>query len=177
MFGEDWEEKEETLLENRQKYVRASVDLWPPLFSINVKGFINNVKTALGATNPAVRTAAITLLGVMYLYMGAPLRMFFEDEKPALLSQIDAEFEKVGTFIFCTKRDWRVTTSSPPKRMTHGNLFVCVSPTQMQGQSPPAPIRFTKKAVAEDEADGGEEQEECGGAQDIMDLLPRTDIR
>ncbi|XP_056137707.1 cytoskeleton-associated protein 5 isoform X3 [Lampris incognitus] len=62
---------------------------------INVKGFINNVKTALGATNPAVRTAAITLLGVMYLYMGAPLRMFFEDGKPALLAQIDAEFEKM----------------------------------------------------------------------------------
>uniref|UniRef100_A0A673JVG3 TOG domain-containing protein n=1 Tax=Sinocyclocheilus rhinocerous TaxID=307959 RepID=A0A673JVG3_9TELE len=62
---------------------------------INVKAFINNVKTALGATNPAVRTSAITLLGVMYLYMGAPLRMFFEDEKPALLSQIDAEFEKM----------------------------------------------------------------------------------
>ncbi|CAB1322741.1 unnamed protein product [Coregonus sp. 'balchen'] len=62
---------------------------------INVKGFINNVKTALGATNPAVRTAAITLLGVMYLYMGAPLRMFFEDEKPALLKQIDDEFEKM----------------------------------------------------------------------------------
>lgn len=43
----------------------------------------------------AVRTAAITLLGVMYLYVGPPLRMFFEDEKPALLSQIDVEFEKV----------------------------------------------------------------------------------
>lgn len=80
---------------------RALVDFWPPpLFSINVKAFINNVKTALGATNPAVRTAAITLLGVMFLYMGAPLRMFFEDEKPALLSQIDAEFEKVATLIF-----------------------------------------------------------------------------
>ncbi|XP_067444811.1 cytoskeleton-associated protein 5 isoform X1 [Thunnus thynnus] len=111
---------------------------------INVKAFINNVKTALGATNPAVRTAAITLLGVMYLYMGAPLRMFFEDEKPALLAQIDAEFEK------------------------------------MQGQSPPAPIRFTKKAATEEEGDDGEEQEEegggGGGGQDIMDLLPRTDI-
>uniref|UniRef100_A0A096LRA5 Cytoskeleton associated protein 5 n=1 Tax=Poecilia formosa TaxID=48698 RepID=A0A096LRA5_POEFO len=93
---------------------------------IKVKGFINNVKTALGATNPAVRTAAIALLGVMYLYMGQPLRMFFEDEKPALLAQIDAEFEK------------------------------------MQGQSPPAPIRSTKK-TAEEEGD-------------IMDLLPRTDI-
>lgn len=68
------------------------------LCSINVKAFINNVKTALGATNPGVRTAAITLLGVMYLYMGAPLRMFFEDEKPALLAQIDAEFEKVWMY-------------------------------------------------------------------------------
>uniref|UniRef100_A0AAQ6AIL5 TOG domain-containing protein n=1 Tax=Amphiprion ocellaris TaxID=80972 RepID=A0AAQ6AIL5_AMPOC len=109
---------------------------------INVKGFINNVKTALGATNPAVRTAAIALLGVMYLYMGAPLRMFFEDEKPALLAQIDAEFEK------------------------------------MQGQSPPAPIRSTKKSsAAEEDGDDGEEQDEDGGGgQDIMDLLPRTDI-
>ncbi|XP_074532874.1 cytoskeleton-associated protein 5 isoform X4 [Halichoeres trimaculatus] len=109
---------------------------------INVKAFINNVKTALAATNPAVRTSAITLLGVMYLYMGAPLRMFFEDEKPALLSQIDAEFEK------------------------------------MQGQSPPAPIRCVRKAAAEDAGDEGEEQDEDGGGggQDIMDLLPRTDI-
>ncbi|XP_040836133.1 cytoskeleton-associated protein 5 isoform X2 [Ochotona curzoniae] len=62
---------------------------------LNVKAFINNVKTALAATNPAVRTSAITLLGVMYLYVGPSLRMFFEDEKPALLAQIDAEFEKM----------------------------------------------------------------------------------
>ena len=46
----------------------------------------------------AVRISAITLLGVMFLYVGAPLRMFFEDEKTALLSQIDAEFEKVFLF-------------------------------------------------------------------------------
>lgn len=62
---------------------------------LNVKAFISNVKTALAATNPAVRTSAITLLGMMYLYVGPSLRMFFEDEKPALLSQIDAEFEKM----------------------------------------------------------------------------------
>ncbi|XP_016324605.1 cytoskeleton-associated protein 5-like isoform X2 [Sinocyclocheilus anshuiensis] len=107
---------------------------------INVKAFINNVKTALGATNPAVRTSAIALLGVMYLYMGAPLRMFFEDEKPALLSQIDAEFEK------------------------------------MQGQSPPAPIRGTKKAGADEEGDAAEEEEVDSGAGDSVDVLPRTDI-
>lgn len=50
----------------------------------------------------------------------------------------------------------------------------------MQGHSPPAPIRFTKKAAIEEEGDEGGEQEEDGvgggGGQDIMDLLPRTDI-
>ena len=29
------------------------------------------------------------------MYVGQTLRMFFEEEKPALLQQIDAEFEKV----------------------------------------------------------------------------------
>ena len=31
------------------------------------------------------------------MYLGAQLRMFFEDEKPAILQQIDAAFEKVKT--------------------------------------------------------------------------------
>uniref|UniRef100_A0A8C5CKT9 Cytoskeleton-associated protein 5-like n=1 Tax=Gadus morhua TaxID=8049 RepID=A0A8C5CKT9_GADMO len=66
---------------------------------VNVKAFITNVKTALGATNPAVRTAAVSLLGVMFLYLGASLRVFFEDEKAALLSQIDTEFQRVGAAI------------------------------------------------------------------------------
>ncbi|XP_041131706.1 cytoskeleton-associated protein 5-like isoform X3 [Polyodon spathula] len=106
---------------------------------INVKAFINNVKTALGATNPAVRTSAIALLGVMYLYMGTPLRMFFEDEKPALLTQIDAEFEK------------------------------------MQGQTPPAPFRGSIKKGGQDESEEAEEPDDEGG-NDVMDLLPRSDI-
>uniref|UniRef100_A0AAR2LCI5 TOG domain-containing protein n=1 Tax=Pygocentrus nattereri TaxID=42514 RepID=A0AAR2LCI5_PYGNA len=109
-----------------------------PFDRINVKAFINNVKAALAATNPAVRTAAISLLAAMYLYMGAPLRMFFEDEKAALLSQIDAEFEK------------------------------------MKGQTPPAPIRGCSKASGGEEADAQEEEAE--GGEDVVDLLPRTDI-
>ena len=32
----------------------------------------------------------------MHMYMGSQLRMFLEDEKPALLSQIDAEFARVA---------------------------------------------------------------------------------
>lgn len=46
----------------------------------------------------AVRTAAISLLSTLYLYVGATLRVFFEEEKPALLQQIDAEFEKVDLY-------------------------------------------------------------------------------
>uniref|UniRef100_A0A670Z097 Cytoskeleton associated protein 5 n=1 Tax=Pseudonaja textilis TaxID=8673 RepID=A0A670Z097_PSETE len=106
---------------------------------LNVKAFISNVRTALGATNPAVRTSAITLLGVMFLYVGPPLRMFFEDEKPALLSQIDAEFEKV------------------------------------QGQTPPAATRgSTRHNIGSDDGEEGEEQEDSGN--DVVDLLPRSDI-
>uniref|UniRef100_A0A8C3V8P6 Cytoskeleton associated protein 5 n=1 Tax=Catharus ustulatus TaxID=91951 RepID=A0A8C3V8P6_CATUS len=106
---------------------------------LNVKAFISNVKTALAATNPAVRTSAITLLGVMYLYVGPSLRMFFEDEKPALLSQIDAEFEK------------------------------------MQGQTAPAPTRGISRHNVGGVDDGEEEEQEEVG-NDVVDLLPRTDI-
>ncbi|KAF6102760.1 cytoskeleton associated protein 5 [Phyllostomus discolor] len=107
---------------------------------LNVKAFISNVKTALAATNPAVRTSAITLLGVMYLYVGPSLRMFFEDEKPALLSQIDAEFEK------------------------------------MQGQSPPAPTRGISKHSTSGTEEGEDGDEPDDGGNDVVDLLPRTEI-
>ncbi|GAB6028698.1 hypothetical protein CHUAL_004522 [Chamberlinius hualienensis] len=62
---------------------------------IQVKPVIDHIKKALAATNPAVRTAAVTLLGVMYMYMGTNLRVLFENEKSSLLQQIDAEFEKL----------------------------------------------------------------------------------
>ena len=50
-------------------------------------------------------------------------------------------------------------------------------PTQMQGQSTPAPFRGTKKGAEDVGEEPDEQQEEEGGAVDIMDLLPRTDIR
>ena len=43
----------------------------------------------------AVRTSAMNLLSTVYMFVGAQLRVFFEDEKPALLKQIDEAFEKV----------------------------------------------------------------------------------
>lgn len=53
------------------------------------------IKKALGASNSQVRMAVISLLGVMYLFMGPQLNLFFENEKPTLVQQINAEFEKV----------------------------------------------------------------------------------
>lgn len=41
-----------------------------------------------------MRTAAVTLLGTLYLYMGKPLLAFFDSEKPALRQQIEQECEK-----------------------------------------------------------------------------------
>lgn len=62
--------------------------------NVNPKCVIETSKKALGSTNPAVRTAAISLVGTLYLYMGATLYVFFENEKPALRDQISAEFAK-----------------------------------------------------------------------------------
>ena len=42
-----------------------------------------------------VRQSGITVLTTLYLYLGPAVRSFFDGEKPALLQQIDAEFEKV----------------------------------------------------------------------------------
>ncbi|OWF42942.1 cytoskeleton-associated protein 5-like [Mizuhopecten yessoensis] len=64
-------------------------------FKINAKALVALIKKAFGATNPAIRTSAINLVPVLYLYMGPTARVFFEDEKAALLQQIDAEIEKV----------------------------------------------------------------------------------
>jgi len=49
----------------------------------------------------------------------------------------------------------------------------------MQGQSAPAASRGTRKSGSEEEGDDGEEPEDEGvaAAPDIMDLLPRTDVR
>ncbi|GFR88017.1 cytoskeleton-associated protein [Elysia marginata] len=64
---------------------------------LNVKAMLGAISKGLAASNPGVRTTTISLLGVMYTYMGDALRVLFENEKPALLQQIDAEFEKVNS--------------------------------------------------------------------------------
>lgn len=61
---------------------------------VNPKTLLDEVKKAVQSINPAVRSAAIQLLGTMHLYMGNTLTMFFDGEKPALKQQIQAEFDK-----------------------------------------------------------------------------------
>ncbi|KAG7190528.1 hypothetical protein KM043_006629 [Ampulex compressa] len=61
---------------------------------VNIKNLLDNIKKALAMTNPSIRTAGITLLGTLYLFMGKQLLMFFENEKPALKQQIERECEK-----------------------------------------------------------------------------------
>lgn len=60
---------------------------------------MQNVKKAVNVSNPQVRMAVISFLGTMYLYMGNQLRQFFENEKPTLMQQINAEFEKVCLYM------------------------------------------------------------------------------
>ncbi|XP_022338484.2 cytoskeleton-associated protein 5-like [Crassostrea virginica] len=62
---------------------------------VNVKLLIENIKKSFAHTNPAVRSAGISLCGVIYMYMGQNFRVMFDNEKPALLKELDAEIEKV----------------------------------------------------------------------------------
>jgi cytoskeleton-associated protein 5 len=62
---------------------------------IDMKSLLQHIKSALQNTNPAVRVASIQLISTIYMYMGANFRGLFDQEKPALLEQIDAEIEKV----------------------------------------------------------------------------------
>ncbi|XP_078348745.1 cytoskeleton-associated protein 5-like isoform X2 [Oculina patagonica] len=116
-------------------------------FKIDLKPHINYIKEALTNTNPAVRTAAIALLGTLHMYVGATLRVFFEEEKPALLQQIDAEFEKVKG-------------EKPP------------APTL--GLSPKG---ADDEEGGEDEEDGGGGGEGAAAPTvNLADLVPRNDI-
>ncbi|KAK8759746.1 hypothetical protein V5799_002618 [Amblyomma americanum] len=62
---------------------------------VPVKAVIESIKKGLAASNPAVRTASITLAGVLYLYMGKTLRTLLEGEKATLVQQLDAELAKL----------------------------------------------------------------------------------
>ncbi|XP_043480677.1 protein mini spindles [Leptopilina heterotoma] len=60
----------------------------------NTNALLDNVKKAVAAVNPTVRSAGINLVGNLYLYMGRNILNYFDGEKPALKLQIEQECEK-----------------------------------------------------------------------------------
>lgn len=63
-------------------------------FKLQPKLLIEDVRKTVQSSNPTVRGAAIHLIGTMTMYMGDAIMMFFDNEKPALKSQIQTEFSK-----------------------------------------------------------------------------------
>uniref|UniRef100_A0A1I8NBI3 TOG domain-containing protein n=1 Tax=Musca domestica TaxID=7370 RepID=A0A1I8NBI3_MUSDO len=117
-------------------------------FQLQPKLLIEDVRKAVQSTNPTVRTAAIGLVGTMSMYMGNALMMFFDGEKPALKSQIQAEFDKnVG--------------EKPPKPIRGIKKSASSSAGGGDGDA---------------DADTGADDEEDQEPMNIADLLPRVDI-
>ncbi|XP_055384465.1 protein mini spindles isoform X2 [Condylostylus longicornis] len=63
-------------------------------FQVNPKLLIDDIKKGVQSTNPTVRTAAISLCGSLAMYMGNTILIFFDNEKPAVKSIIEAEVSK-----------------------------------------------------------------------------------
>ncbi|XP_061308171.1 cytoskeleton-associated protein 5-like [Pezoporus flaviventris] len=62
---------------------------------MEAKALVKTLKIALAALHSGVQRSAITLLGVIYLYMGDSLRALIESEELPLLPQVDAELKKL----------------------------------------------------------------------------------
>lgn len=63
---------------------------------LQIRDLIDVLKFALSNTNASVRTSAVTVLGALRQYIGPEVKSFVEDVSPALLANIEAEFEKVS---------------------------------------------------------------------------------
>ncbi|KAI8882635.1 ARM repeat-containing protein [Backusella circina FSU 941] len=63
---------------------------------LQVRDLIDLLKFALANTNASVRTSAVTVLGALRQFIGPEVKSFVEDVSPALLANIEAEFERVS---------------------------------------------------------------------------------
>lgn len=64
---------------------------------VKIKELVEFIKTCLGNTNQTVRTNAVTVLGTLKMFVGPDIKMLVQDVNPALVSIIDAEFDKVSS--------------------------------------------------------------------------------
>ncbi|XP_071643759.1 protein mini spindles-like isoform X2 [Temnothorax longispinosus] len=113
---------------------------------LNIKS-MENIKKAVAVPNPNVRTAAITLLGTLYLYMGKPLLAFFDNEKLALRQQIEQE---------CEKRNGEIP------------------PAPIRGAKSKKTNAISAEDEEEDMDDSAEKK--AGSEQDLNELIPHVDI-
>lgn len=80
---------------------------------IEMKFMLKYIKEALASTNPAVRSAVYPLIACVYMYAGPSFAGLFEQEKPAILEQINGEIEKVkGQKPPVPSRGWNVPKAS-----------------------------------------------------------------
>ncbi|EFN60447.1 Cytoskeleton-associated protein 5 [Camponotus floridanus] len=117
--------------------------------TFNIKSIIENIKKAVAATNPSIRTAAVTLLGTLYLYMGRPLLTFFDNEKAALRQQIEQE---------CERRNGETP------------------PTPIRGAKARKLNTATAEDEDEDAEESSSEKRVSGSEPDLNELIPRVDI-
>lgn len=115
---------------------------------VDMKTLLQQIKSALQNTNPAVRVASIQLISTIYMYAGPSFRGLFDQEKPALLEQIDAEIEKVKAL-------------KPPAPIRGKNLLSAQSGSAQNGDENDAD-------QVEDDPMQQQLQQEA--------LMPRTDI-
>lgn len=97
-----------------RKFVLSCFYIYFKIFySLQPKSIIEHIKKALSSSNSQVRGSAVSLLGTIYLYMGSQLGMLLENEKPAILTIINKEFQKVNVYyILIIKRKSSLTDLS-----------------------------------------------------------------
>ena len=117
---------------------------------IDMKFILNFIKSSLQNSNAAVRSGSYKLIGTIYMYAGPSFRSLFEQEKPAILEQIDTEIDKVKN-------------EKPPVPIRGRNVPNAASSGGAKGSG--------ADAEEEDEADDPLQQQ-----LKQESLMPRTDI-
>ncbi|CAH8828703.1 unnamed protein product [Trichobilharzia szidati] len=120
-------------------------------FRIPPQEVVPLLKTGLSATNPSVRQNSLTLAGTIHLFLGERLVNLLSDEKPAVVTLLNAEFAK--------NKD---RTPPAPTR--------CSATQALRKDSVSAENGGTEGGSANVEAIQEEEP-------DVDALLPKTDIR
>lgn len=139
-----FEQKSPKVQENALLWVNQAIREFG--FQLNPKLLIDDARKGILSSNVAVRTAAISLLGTLYLYMGNTLAMLFDNEKPTLKQSIQAEFDKNAG-------------QNPP--------------APIRG---PAVSMKKASSPDNDDDMGDEDATPSAGMVNVNDLLPRVDI-